>query len=100
MDFFPSHRVVAGFALTDPNLAPARPQAREGGAVGHIARPRSELVAAAAQNLLARDCGSLQKGVVGRHNLSFRVEDYDPVINTVDHRFQPLPLGAYFAHQA
>ena len=76
------------------------PQAGEGGAVGQVARPRFKFVAAAAQNLLAGVAGSLQKGVVGRHNLSFRVEDYDPVINTVDYRFQPLPLGAYFADQA
>ena len=100
MDFLPSHRVVACFALADPDLARTRPQAGEGGAVGQVARPRSEFVAAAAQNLLAGVAGSLQKGVVGRHNLSLRVEDYDPVIDTVDYRFEPLALGTHFANQA
>src|SRR5208337_2819258 len=100
VDFFPGHRFVAAFALADPDLAPTRPQAGEGGAVGQIARPRSQFEAAATQNLLAGDGGSLQKCVIGSHNLSFRVEDYNPVIDTVDHGFQPLPLGTHFSNQA
>ena len=88
------------FALADPNLVRPRPQAGEGGTVGQVARPRRKFVAAAAENLLAGIAGALQEGVVGRYNLSFRVEDYDAVINTVDHRFQPLPLGVDFPNQA
>ena len=58
------------------------------------------MVAAAAQSLRAGVAGALEKGVVGRDNFSLRVKDDDPVINTVDHRFQSLPLAADFPDQA
>ena len=45
-------------------------------------------------------CRRAQKGVIGRDNLSFRVKDYDPVINAIDHGFEPFSLGTDLAHQS
>ena len=52
------------------------------------------------QNLIAGTADAPQKCVVGRDNLAFRIKDDNPVVDAVNHGFQPFPLGVDFAHQS